>query len=358
VASARSSSATRSAETSPGPEAPNHFQPSGKTKPASISSPMTLQQPHSSGAIFNQRGQKVGTQYNVSGNAQIKVETSTTEGFPPGKTIKKSQTMRSKKSHETDTGWLEPAHRDHQYVVFCRIFGVQDMSVEWLAGAQKVLMEVCAEAEKNRDFQVLSVHSSVYGRFLCVPHSVQALKTAIQMLDQAVSKGVQLAIGVEVGRLEPVDDFGTKNLIGHPINLAARLIQKLKEILQINPELCNQLDNAIRSRNPGKVKAHDDLIKMLQRLGVNQVLLSISDWLDSRDSRDDLDQIAQVVDGLVALGVDHQWVRAIREQVWNVPVKSGAEMGTKTVPIIPVPRTTEMCSAEIIKSAICDGFSK
>ena len=108
-------------------------------------------------------------------------------------------------------------------MVFCRICGIKDMAANRLAAAMQALADVCAEARKDAALEVLCVHSSVYGRFLCVPHAAQALNTAVRVLDEAEAAGVRLAVGVSVGRLETWQDLGLTNLAGPAINLAARL---------------------------------------------------------------------------------------------------------------------------------------
>jgi class 3 adenylate cyclase len=177
------------------------------------------------GAVFDQRGQKVGTQYNIAGDGQIKLDAKVgtiAKDLASESAKKESPTIATAQNHESNKGWLASGHH-RRYVVFCRILGVEGMTVEKLAGAQQALMNVCSETQNNPALQVSEVHSSVYGRFLCFPHSVPALNTACRVLDQAASQGVRLSIGIDAGRLETVDDLGAKNVIGAPINLAARL---------------------------------------------------------------------------------------------------------------------------------------
>lgn len=106
------------------------------------------------------------------------------------------------------------------YVVFCRICGIKDMTADELGAAMQALADVCAAPG---DSAVHSVHSSVYGRLLCLRDVVPALQVAESVLDRAAEKGVKLAVGVSMGRLEPFLDFGAGNVVGPAINLAARL---------------------------------------------------------------------------------------------------------------------------------------
>ena len=92
-----------------------------------------------------------------------------------------------------------------------------------LAASQQVLINVCRKAERTADLDIEHIRSSVYGRFLCVRNPGPALLTARQVLDDAATGGVRLAIGITVGQLKEVQDLVGKNLVGSPINLAARL---------------------------------------------------------------------------------------------------------------------------------------
>lgn len=120
-------------------------------------------------------------------------------------------------------GIVETALPDRLYVIFCRVSRLDSMSTDHQAAAQQVLVDLVDKCSQDRRFEVLRVYSSVYGRFLCVRNSVPALYVAEHVLEQVAKRGVHLAIGMAVGRLEEVEDIGGMNLIGPAINLAARL---------------------------------------------------------------------------------------------------------------------------------------
>ena len=110
---------------------------------------------------------------------------------------------------------------DPIFVVFCRVCGIDDMAGDRFITAQQALAGVCADRAGKRS--VYAVHSSVYGRFLCVEKPRAAVETATTVLKEAAGRGVHLAVGIDQGRLGRVRDLGHENLIGPPINVAARL---------------------------------------------------------------------------------------------------------------------------------------
>lgn len=115
----------------------------------------------------------------------------------------------------------EPNPPDPLFIVFCRICGIKGMAAAKLGAAQDRLGKICASCQEDEN--VYSTHSSVYGRFLCVLTAQAAIEMAKRIMDEAARQGVSVAIGIEQGRVGPVRDVGPENLIGPPINLAARL---------------------------------------------------------------------------------------------------------------------------------------
>jgi class 3 adenylate cyclase len=111
------------------------------------------------------------------------------------------------------------------------------MAADRLGAAQQALADICdghlqksesksrseSKSESRGKDRVYAVHSSVYGRFLCVEKPRVAVDTATAVLDEAARRGVRLAVGIDQGRLAWVQDVGHDNLIGPPINRAARL---------------------------------------------------------------------------------------------------------------------------------------
>jgi hypothetical protein len=120
-------------------------------------------------------------------------------------------------------GIRQPELPDYLHVVFCRILGIESMAADQLAATMQALHDTCQAIKDDTGSGVYEVHSSVYGRFLCVRDTVPAMKAATRVLTGAASRGVQLAVGVAAGRLERADDLSHSNLVGHPINRAARL---------------------------------------------------------------------------------------------------------------------------------------
>lgn len=108
------------------------------------------------------------------------------------------------------------------YVVFCRIVGLEKLATDQLAATQEVLRQAAEQARQTPELEVASVHSSVYGRLLCVCNPVPALRVAENVLDAAARRGARLAIGITKGRLEAITDLGQSNVTGPAINLAAR----------------------------------------------------------------------------------------------------------------------------------------
>ncbi|MBF8305208.1 MAG: hypothetical protein HW398_396, partial [Acidobacteria bacterium] len=196
--------------------------PSPKSDPAAIASVKPPQPPAASSPSPPQKEERAGerrttkTGTRPSSAEQARRQTEAGSG--------RQNRTRSKPSGQLTTASLSTGDLSgRRYVVFCRICGTDKFKADQLAGAQQVLITACATAKGDSALDVSTVHSSVYGRFLCVRNPVPALDTAIQVLDGAAKSGVRLAIGITVGRLEEVDDLGIKNLIGPPINLAARL---------------------------------------------------------------------------------------------------------------------------------------
>ena len=146
------------------------------------------------------------------------------------------------------------------YVVFCRICGIKDMGADKLGAAMQVLADVCKGVTGPA---VHSVHSSVYGRMVCVKDVVPALQVAENVLDQAARQGVKLAVGLSMGRLDRFDDLGRENMVGLPINLAARLaamdaaeckIVLSREVYDQAAQISEHPGSAFVGPNDGQVK--------------------------------------------------------------------------------------------------------
>lgn len=113
------------------------------------------------------------------------------------------------------------ASQGQHFVVFCRICGIEEMAADQLGAAHQALARVCSERQQNG--AAFAVHSSVYGRFLCVSGYRDVVETATVVVDEAAAVGVRVAVGIDEGRTEEVQDIGRDNRIGPPINRAARL---------------------------------------------------------------------------------------------------------------------------------------
>lgn len=112
------------------------------------------------------------------------------------------------------------------YIVFCRICRVENLTDDQIVAAHRVLLDVCDKAGSTH--KSFTAHSSVYGRFLAFNNGIAALDAAQVILEASAKAGVPLAIGVASRGNEPrlvwFDDLhGQLNLIGVPINVAARL---------------------------------------------------------------------------------------------------------------------------------------
>jgi class 3 adenylate cyclase len=99
---------------------------------------------------------------------------------------------------------------------------MKEMASDQIAGAVERLAEI-AENIGQQSAEVRS-YSSVYGRFWVVPRSVrEALRWAEAVRQCAATGGVQLGMGVTVGRIEVTEDLLKQNVAGMAINHAARL---------------------------------------------------------------------------------------------------------------------------------------
>lgn len=216
------------------------------TPPAPV---LTPSEPAPSPApAIDQRGQVVhGSQsnWNVGPGSKIQVTNSDPQaaaGAPesgaasPGRRRTKAKAKRdnpSKRSTASRSTKQQPAAPppfasnlpDRLYIVFCRICGLGDFRVDELAGAQHALMEVAQGIADEAPFggEVEAVRPSVYGRILFIRNPVPAMDAATMLLERCAARGVHLAIGITVGRLEKVESFGEWNLNGPEISHAARL---------------------------------------------------------------------------------------------------------------------------------------
>jgi len=131
----------------------------------------------------------------------------------------RSPKERGRKEAATWNSW------DHCYVVFFRLCDLDSERLRQnslVAGAFQILEE-CVEAVVATHAESWS-QSSVYGRFAVFSGDVAAaLNAAADVLGAAVSRGVELSVGVACGRIEVRRDIDGPNWAGSAINLAARL---------------------------------------------------------------------------------------------------------------------------------------
>jgi class 3 adenylate cyclase len=193
--------------------------------------------PQPSAPVFDQQGQTVENQTNVAADLVLEATPSTRgsqSGSPDCDRDGEADTIRcATREPVSDTnsiqGEILPADvPDPLYIVFCWISDIKEMPADKLASAVQTLADVCKEASDLENFNVWDVRSSVYGRLLCVRNAADALDAAIRVLDEAAKHGLTLAIGVSEGKVERFSDLGGDNLVGPPINLAARLAAMLQ----------------------------------------------------------------------------------------------------------------------------------
>lgn len=109
------------------------------------------------------------------------------------------------------------------YVVYCRIDGIDSLRNRTLANAISILRTV-ANDQLRASIPGSQTHSSVYGRFAVVPrHAEMAKDIATGTLRTCADFGVALAIGISSGDSEGWHDLRSDNLAGAAINTAARL---------------------------------------------------------------------------------------------------------------------------------------
>src|ERR1700743_1875248 len=110
--------------------------------------------------------------------------------------IKRPRVSSTKRTTSRGKGWGDDSALENIYVVFARLYGISAMAVGQLAASQQILMNNCDRAQVRAINEIISIHSSVYGRFLCVRSVDCALKAAKWILDDCTKSGVRLSVGV------------------------------------------------------------------------------------------------------------------------------------------------------------------
>ncbi|MBT6154875.1 MAG: hypothetical protein HOL01_25925 [Planctomycetaceae bacterium] len=103
-------------------------------------------------------------------------------------------------------------------VVFCRLVDISEMDDPELVEAFKVLDATIQELGEYGHY------GSMVGAFVVLPQSLRlSVEVARDIRRRCAEQGVKLSLGVSDGRLERVLDLTHINLVGTPINYAARL---------------------------------------------------------------------------------------------------------------------------------------